>query len=346
MQKDTNPKDAIGRAKWRNYFTVPRQVMWALGIAMLEGALKYGRHNYRGAGVRASVYVDAALGHIDQWVEGEDNDPDSAAGLSHIIKAIASLTVLADAIMNDFLDDDRPPKIKDLPALRARLQEAADALHEEHKDKDPHHYSHEEDGEPYVDSGPREVFSQEVLDEWNSEFDSIVVPPSHTLTRHKIGDIETTIVEPTASVSPNYSFKAPSIESCQAHLEDPTYLPQRLYCLGDNDPSQILWVHEDDPAFDRDHIVEALTQKQIIRLMHHEAEQCGYVVENHAGDTEFWDSILRRVLLRMARRPKLWYTLIWANATDRRYSRLRGAEWQIAIPSLIDAQPDRAGSFA
>ena len=149
MEKDTNPKDALGRAKWRNYFTVPRQVLWALGIAMLEGALKYGRHNYRGAGVRASVYVDAAMGHIDCWIEGEDNDPDSQANLSHIVKAIASLTVLADAIMNDFLDDDRPPKIKDIAVLRDSLQQSADRLHKEHANKDPHHYSHLADGEPY-----------------------------------------------------------------------------------------------------------------------------------------------------------------------------------------------------
>ena len=44
------------------------------------------------------------------WWEGEDIDPDS--GLSHITKAIASLTVLRDAQLNDKVIDDRPPVSK------------------------------------------------------------------------------------------------------------------------------------------------------------------------------------------------------------------------------------------
>jgi hypothetical protein len=147
MEKDTNPKDALGVAKWRQYFCVPRQVLWELGIAMFEGATKYGRHNYRASGVRASVYVDAAMGHIDQFVEGEDIDKDS--GVSHITKAIASLVVLRDAQMNDFWTDDRPPKIKDIDGLRDRLQASVAANIERYADKNPHHYSDIEDGAPY-----------------------------------------------------------------------------------------------------------------------------------------------------------------------------------------------------
>lgn len=146
-EKDTNPKDAIGTAKWRQFMVVPRQVMWEVGVGMLEGALKYGRHNYRGAGVRASVYCDAALGHIEQFIEGEDVDADS--GLSHVTKAICSLVVLRDAMMNDFWNDDRPPKIKDLDALRKRLQAKVAENFERYADKNPHHYTDEEDGAPY-----------------------------------------------------------------------------------------------------------------------------------------------------------------------------------------------------
>lgn len=125
--KDTNPKDAVGTKKWRQYCTVPTTVIWELGVAMLEGARKYGRHNYRIAGVRASVYVDAAKGHIDQWWEGEDIDEESK--LSHITKAMASLLVLRDAMIQDRWLDDRPPKT-DLVALRADLQEAVDGIFE------------------------------------------------------------------------------------------------------------------------------------------------------------------------------------------------------------------------
>lgn len=145
-EKDTNPKDAIGTKKWRQFFVVPRQVLWEVGVGMLEGALKYGRHNYRASGVRASVYVDAAIGHLDQFVEGEDRDPDSRAGLSHVTKAICSLVVLRDAMMNDFWVDDRPPKIKDLDSVRKQLQSAVEELFLEHADKNPHHYTEVDDG--------------------------------------------------------------------------------------------------------------------------------------------------------------------------------------------------------
>jgi len=149
--KDTNPKDAIGTAKWRQFFVVPRQVLWEVGVGMLEGALKYGRHNYRGAGVRASVYADAAIGHIDQWIEGEDIDRDS--GLSHVTKAICSLVVLRDAMMNDHWTDDRPPKIKDLPGKRDAMQEKVKAAFEQYGEVKPHHYTHEVDGAPYEEDG-------------------------------------------------------------------------------------------------------------------------------------------------------------------------------------------------
>ncbi|ARB06064.1 endolysin; inhibits RNA polymerase [Dinoroseobacter phage vB_DshS-R5C] len=156
MEKDTNPKDAIGTKKWRQFMAVPRQVLWEVGVGMLEGALKYGRHNYRAAGVRASVYLDAAFGHLDQFVEGEDVDADS--GLSHVTKAICSLVVLRDAMMNDFWVDDRPPKIKDLDGVRARLQAMVEENFERYEDKNPHHYTQAEDEPPYLDPDGQAFF--------------------------------------------------------------------------------------------------------------------------------------------------------------------------------------------
>jgi hypothetical protein len=104
--KETNPKDAVGTGKVP-FSTIPAAVMAEVGLAMLEGARKYGRHNYRVAGVRASVYYDALLRHITSWWEGEDIDRDS--GLSHIVKAIACLVVLRDSQMQENWVDDRPP---------------------------------------------------------------------------------------------------------------------------------------------------------------------------------------------------------------------------------------------
>lgn len=107
-KKDTNPKDAIGVRK------VPMSVlsgpvMMEAALGMLEGARKYGRHNYRTIGVRASVYFDAVDRHIWDWWEGTDIDPDS--GLNHISKAISSLMVLRDSMICGNWVDDRPPKV-------------------------------------------------------------------------------------------------------------------------------------------------------------------------------------------------------------------------------------------
>lgn len=105
-KKETNPKDAVGIKK-APVSTVSAAVILETGVAMAEGARKYGRHNYREAGVRGSVYYDATVRHLMAWWEGEDIDPDS--GLSHITKAIASLAVLRDSMIQENWTDDRPP---------------------------------------------------------------------------------------------------------------------------------------------------------------------------------------------------------------------------------------------
>lgn len=105
-EKASNPKEAFGSAKPPTS-TVPMPVIYELGLAMLEGGLKYGRHNYRVVGVRMSTYYDAVKRHIDAWWEGEDIDPES--GLPHLVKAMACLAVVRDAEMLGLVTDDRPP---------------------------------------------------------------------------------------------------------------------------------------------------------------------------------------------------------------------------------------------
>lgn len=104
--KDTNPKDAVGIKKVP-FSVLSMPVIAEVGLALLEGARKYGRHNYRVSGVRASVYVDAAGRHLSAFWEGEDTDPGSK--LSHITKAIAGLVVLRDSMIQGNWVDDRPP---------------------------------------------------------------------------------------------------------------------------------------------------------------------------------------------------------------------------------------------
>ena len=109
-KKPSNPKDAIGISK-APMSVVPAPFTHAVGLALMEGALKYGRHNYRAVGVRFSVYYDAALRHLNAWWEGEDDDPDS--GLPHPIKAAACMAVLFDSMLQGNATDDRPPKSPD-----------------------------------------------------------------------------------------------------------------------------------------------------------------------------------------------------------------------------------------
>lgn len=121
--KETNPKMAIGVAKVP-ISCVPTHVIQEIGIGMMEGGLKYGRHNYRVAGCRSSVYYDATMRHLMSWWEGQDIDPDS--GLSHISKAMASLAVLRDCQISGNAIDDRPPTIDKEYTLK--LNELAKAL--------------------------------------------------------------------------------------------------------------------------------------------------------------------------------------------------------------------------
>ncbi len=116
-----NPKHNAGIKK-ASLSCVPAPVLMEVGIGMQEGAAKYGRHNYRAVGILASVYYDATMRHVMAWWEGEDIDSDSCtfdeqtgepiqeSGLSHITKAICSLVVLRDAMIQNKVTDDRPPK--------------------------------------------------------------------------------------------------------------------------------------------------------------------------------------------------------------------------------------------
>lgn len=108
--KDTNPKDAIGVAKVPQH-VISRPVLAELGLAMMEGGRKYGTHNWRVAGIRASVYYDAMMRHVDAFWEGQDIDPDS--GVCHLTKAMACLMILRDSMMLGNWVDDRPPKFPD-----------------------------------------------------------------------------------------------------------------------------------------------------------------------------------------------------------------------------------------
>lgn len=104
-EKDTNPKDALGVKKVPMH-CIPTGPLLELGLAMMEGGRKYGSHNYRAIGAKASVYYDAAMRHLMSWWEGEDIDPDS--GIHHLMKLAACAFVIRDSQLMGNEEDDRP----------------------------------------------------------------------------------------------------------------------------------------------------------------------------------------------------------------------------------------------
>jgi hypothetical protein len=130
--KPSNPKDSVGARKVP-FSTVSAPVIAEVGVAMMEGARKYGRHNYRAVGVLSSVYYDAAFRHLTAWWEGEDIDPDS--GMSHLAKAMASIAVLRDSMIRGNLNDDRPPPVES--GWMRKLNQQAEALIEKYPDPVP-----------------------------------------------------------------------------------------------------------------------------------------------------------------------------------------------------------------
>lgn len=138
--KDTNPKDAIGATK-APLGLVPSTLIASAAHAFLEGALKYGRYNWRISGVKASVYYDALNRHISKWWNGQNYDPKTR--VHHLDNAIACLGILRDAELYGCLTDDRPP-CPDPDKYAELIDQMADHiafLKQEFGDIAPKHYT-------------------------------------------------------------------------------------------------------------------------------------------------------------------------------------------------------------
>lgn len=100
-----NPKDRVGAGKPPLHLIPPAAEILE-SIVMGLGARKYGEYNWRSSKVRTTIYIAAAKRHLAQWLDGQDDDPES--GVSHLAHARACLGVLLDAIANKNVIDDRP----------------------------------------------------------------------------------------------------------------------------------------------------------------------------------------------------------------------------------------------
>lgn len=144
-EKPTNPKDALASDRLPMEL-VPDTLEAFAALAFLEGALKYGRFNWRVAGVRASVYRAALRRHLAKWWNGEECDPDT--GVPHLASILACAGILLDAGVQGKLTDDRPPRQPGHSKLLADLQVDVRRLKAKFADHHPKQYTIEDSAPP------------------------------------------------------------------------------------------------------------------------------------------------------------------------------------------------------
>jgi hypothetical protein len=131
-----NPKDIVGAGKLPLHLW-PTTATATGCIALLNGALKYGRSNWRNVGVKASIYVDACQRHLSAWFEGEEADEE---GVPHLSSALACLAIIVDAKAAGKLKDDRqyPGGHR---ATIDQLTPHVERLRRLHEGRDPQHWT-------------------------------------------------------------------------------------------------------------------------------------------------------------------------------------------------------------
>ncbi|MBG24154.1 MAG: hypothetical protein CMF22_11965 [Idiomarinaceae bacterium] len=138
IEEAANPKDIIGSSK------IPMSI-WpsaatAYGsVGLYNGALKYGKANFRASNVRTSIYVDAAMRHMMAYMEGEEVDPDD--GVPHLAAALASLAIIVDAKTAGTLIDDRQVEAEGYRDMINEMTGHIKRLQELHADRNPKHHT-------------------------------------------------------------------------------------------------------------------------------------------------------------------------------------------------------------
>lgn len=113
-----NPKKSCGAKKIPLHLVPPTLTLGA-ARGLKEGADKYGPYNWREAGVDTNTYTGAMLRHLLAYMDGEDVDPESKVGKTHLEGIAACCAILMDAGPLGKLEDNRPPKGKAAELIRA-----------------------------------------------------------------------------------------------------------------------------------------------------------------------------------------------------------------------------------
>lgn len=157
--KATNPKDALGVGRLP-LDLIPDTGLAYAALAFLEGALKYGKFNWRVAGVRWSVYEAALKRHLQKLKEGEWADPKTR--VPHLGSMVACLLIIADAQAQGKFIDDRPPSFEDASEFIDLFTEDVAHLKKLFKDYNPKQYTiedtrYEQGARESTDSGSPQV---------------------------------------------------------------------------------------------------------------------------------------------------------------------------------------------
>ena len=136
-EKPSNPKDILGSTR------VPMGIVSDIAmaeeaLALTEGLLKYGKHNYTIVGVRSSVYIDAISRHLAKYKSGEDRAQDT--GVHHLGSVRACSGIILECAARGILQDDRPPSNMELSKQIDDLEQRVKHLRDMFKDKSPKHY--------------------------------------------------------------------------------------------------------------------------------------------------------------------------------------------------------------
>jgi hypothetical protein len=143
--KATNPKDAIAGKKLP-LDLVPATLEAFAALGFLEGALKYGKFNWRKAGVKFSVYIGALKRHTKKLEDGEWRD--AKTRVPHLASILACAGIALDAYACGKLKDDRAPAVN-TSALIDSLEAAVAHLKEVFKDHNPHQFTIEDSEHGY-----------------------------------------------------------------------------------------------------------------------------------------------------------------------------------------------------
>lgn len=120
-----NPKDILAATKL-DFSIVPETMEADVAIAFLEGALKYGRYNWRMKPVKMSVYTSALKRHAAKLHAGEDRDKKTR--VKHVAYIMCCAAIINDAAIYGTLIDDRPPRGRLRPDIADYIDNARDII--------------------------------------------------------------------------------------------------------------------------------------------------------------------------------------------------------------------------